>query len=180
MKKKTMLPLAATAIAAAFAVTLTAAPPAAGTDGSPKCTEAARASHDGARPEGHHAKAHRGGPSAAGEPGDRLDRMIAGLQLTPEQVAAVRSERDQRADEVRALRDQIVDARTRLRALGEDTREAVLAHLTDEQKATLAEHREARPERGPRGEGFARRGGPPHARPGAGPDAASDVSPDAG
>ena len=76
--------------------------------------------------------------------------MIAELKLTPEQVAAVRAERDQRADEAQALRDQIVDAQTQLRALGQDMREAVMAHLTDEQKATLAEHREARPERGPR------------------------------
>ena len=177
MKKKAILPLAATALAAAFAVTLTAAPPAPGADGPPQCSEAAHVHHEGATPEGHNAMAHRGGPREAREareargPEGRLNRMIAELQLTPEQVAAVRAERDQRADQFQALRDQIVDAQTQLRALGQDMREAVASHLTDEQKATLAEHREARPERGPRGEGFARRGGPPHGGPERGPDA---------
>ena len=174
MKKKTVLPLAATAIAAAFAVTLTAAPPAPAADGPPPCAAAETAHHDGAAKEGRHARrdmARRGGPREAGAPGDRLNRMIAELQLTPEQVAAVRAERDQRADEAQALRDQIADAQTQLRALGQDMREAVAAHLTDEQKATMAELREARPERGPRGEGFARRGGPPHGGSERGPDA---------
>ena len=169
MNKKVLIPFAGTAIAAAFAATLVAAPPAPGAP--PQCPEAAQAHHDGAGPEGHRAMAHRGGPSEAGAPGNRLDRMIAELQLTPEQVLAVRAERDQRAERFQALRDQMVDLQTQMRALGLDMREAVQAHLTDEQKATLAEHRAARPERGPRGEGFARRGGPPQGGPDRGPDA---------
>ena len=65
MKKKAILPLAATALAAAFAVTLTAAPPAPAADGPPQCAEAAQtAHHDGAarRPHARRDMARRGGP----------------------------------------------------------------------------------------------------------------------
>lgn len=169
MKTKLIVSLATTAVAAAFAVTLFAAPPA-GSDrqGPPRGPD--RQQGDAERPQARgHGNMQRGG-------GARLDRLFERLDLTDDQVAAIRAERDDRAGDIQALRDEIVDAQRKLRALGEEMREAVASHLTDEQKEALAARGEGRRDRGQRrgrgGERPERRGGPDRGPgPGQGPPA---------
>lgn len=132
MKNKLTASLAAASLAAAFAVSLVAAPADSDRQGPPRGPDAAQ--HGG---EGHQGHGHRA-MKRGGESGDRLDRLIAHLDLTEDQVKAIRNERDDRADDARKLRDEIVDAQRKLRILGKEMRDAIAAHLTDEQKAKLA------------------------------------------
>jgi len=173
MKTQLIVSLATTAVAAAFAVTLFAAPPA-GSDrqGPPRGPDRQQGDAERLQACGH-GHMQRGKGHA---PGARLDRLFERLDLTDDQVAAIRVERDDRAGDIQALRDEIVDAHRTLRAMGEEMREAVASHLTDEQKEALAARGEGRRDRGQRrgrgGERPERRGGPDRGPgPGQGPPA---------